>query len=903
MPRIQEISYDSDGDVVNVKVTGTSGEWSAATPQESAISFLRQNAGALKISGILNDRMVMKAGVSVIEEGSNLRFEKQKQQMDTTTVSFVQTMFGLPVHESGISVTMQGHDNLVIAAASTLDHKIKAEMPRSGLVPITLDTRRVQNGAYDDVVEKAFNKYLNMIRVNKTSLLVYKFENSKRLHAHSDDDHEGSWGSELPTLDISKISASINEGQHYIVVDVLFTLSLKKWGTLNWRAFVEVETGTILLLRALVDGATALVFERDPITKTGSNANLPSATAAILDLQRDSVILANLDPPTSGVQSLSGAYVQLAEMTAPVVAAPTEVTPFNFLYGSRTNNFAAANAYHNCDRFFRMVNDLGFNVPGYFSGTAFPIPVDHRGDGNNVNAQCYGNSFNNGIGFIQYALANTVDLVNPISIAADWRVVIHEIGGHGILWNHVNWPNFGFAHSAGDGIAAIQNDPMSMAPDRFQTFPWVYSVVNRRHDRPVNGWGWFGGNDVGGYASEQILATSHFRIYRSLGGDSAWQQSRQFAADTVTYLIIRAVGQLTPSTNPSSPLGWEGQLETADSGTWTRTSPAETHCGGAHHKVIRWAFEKQGLFRASGDPTTVEGKPPAVDVFIDDGRHGEYPYQPAHWNCQDIWNRTTVGAGGSAHENPIVGQVNYAYVRIKNRGTQLATNVVVKGFHCLPGVGLVYPDDWNPMITPQLSAPNLAANDMTGIVVGPFQWTPSQVGHECMFFSVSATGDAGNIDGHVTGPIGEWRLVPHDNNLGQRNVTPVEVIFGPIDDPTELKFNLENFPFWIRNHGRKRSIVEFQIAIPLWMQELGWKITPVKDSEKKMVLKPNEMRKVALSIGKRGKPFDGKTLASKKDRSIVVTVLKNGIAEGGMTFVLENAKSHKKQDRKVAIPK
>ena len=755
MPKIEEIQYNDNGEIINIKVDRTSSDIASGSPQENSINFIQQNAELLNIPISSARKIGMKAGLTAVDEGGGLRIEKQKQQMDTTTVSYVQTMFGLPVYESGISVTMQGNENAVIAASSTLDHNIKAEMPATGLIPITADARSVQNGAYDDVVKHAFAKYKDTLRINKTSLLVYKYNASKRLHAHSDHDSDSGWGVEPPLLDIGKVSSSINEGQHYIVVDALFTLPVKGWGELNWRAFIEIETQSVLFLRALVDGVTALVFDRDPITKTGSATNLPNASAAVLDLLRDNVTLVNLNPASSsGVQSLTGTYIQIAEVTAPTIAAPTETTPFNFQYGSRTNNFAAANAYYNCDRFFRMVNDLGFNVPGYFSGTTFPIPVDHRGLGNVLNANCPGNALGNGIGHMNYALADTSDVANPISIAADWRVVIHEIGGHGLLWNHVNSPNFGFAHSAGDGMAAIQNDPVSQAADRFQTFPWV-NVIGRRHDRPVNGWGWFGANDVGGYSSEQILATSHFRIYRSLGGDSTWVPTRQFAADTVTYLIIRAVGQLTPATNPNSPLGWEGQLETADSGTWIRTNPAETYCGGAYHKVIRWAFEKQGLFRASGDPATVEGKPPAVDVFIDDGRHGEYPYQPVHWNCQDIWNRTTVGDGGGVHENPIVGQINYAYVRIKNRGTQSATNVVVKGFHCLPGVGLVFPNDWNPMITAQLSAPNLAANDMTGVVVGPFQWMPSQVGHECMFFSVSATGDAGNIDGHVTGPIGE----------------------------------------------------------------------------------------------------------------------------------------------------
>jgi len=123
------------------------------------------------------------------------------------------------------------------------------------------------------------------------------------------------------------------------------------------------------------------------------------------------------------------------------------------------------------------------------------------------------------------------------------------------------------------------------------------------------------------------------------------------------------------------------------------------------------------------------------------------------------------------HQHPIVGVTNYAYVRIKNRGTATATNIVVRGFHCMPGVGLVYPSDWLPMSTNQLAVGNLASGAST--VVGPFEWTPSQLDHECIFFSVSALGDASNIDGRITGQIPEWRLVPNDNNIAQRNVTPV----------------------------------------------------------------------------------------------------------------------------------
>ena len=110
-------------------------------------------------------------------------------------------------------------------------------------------------------------------------------------------------------------------------------------------------------------------------------------------------------------------------------------------------------------------------------------------------------------------LADLSNVADPMGLACDWRVVLHELGGHGILYNHVNSANFGFAHSAGDSFAAVLNDPETRAVDRFQTFPWVFGVIDRRHDRDVTaGWAWGGVNDNGGYASEEILCTTHFRL-------------------------------------------------------------------------------------------------------------------------------------------------------------------------------------------------------------------------------------------------------------------------------------------------------------------------------------------------------------------------------------------------------
>ena len=65
----------------------------------------------------------------------------------------------------------------------------------------------------------------------------------------------------------------------------------------------------------------------------------------------------------------------------------------------------------------------------------------------------------------------------PIGNANDWRVVLHELGGHGTLLNHVDSTRFGFAHSAGDSLAAILNDPESKAGNKGRTFPWIVHMT------------------------------------------------------------------------------------------------------------------------------------------------------------------------------------------------------------------------------------------------------------------------------------------------------------------------------------------------------------------------------------------------------------------------------------------
>ena len=194
-----------------------------------------------------------------------------------------------------------------------------------------------------------------------------------------------------------------------------------------------------------------------------------------------------------------------------------------------------------------------------------------------------------------------------------------------------------------------------------------------------------------------------FRFYRSIGGGFVRLFPRASSQrGTPCTSSLRAIGTLTPVTNPSNAAGFATALINADLGDWT----TEGHAGGAYGKVIRWAFEKQGLYQPARHvrPQQQHRRAAAAWTYISKmAATANISIQPNHWSCHAIWNRSATTTAAPTHEEPIVGVTNFAYAKIKNRGTQAATNVVVRAFHANPAAGLVYPNDWQPMTTAQLS--------------------------------------------------------------------------------------------------------------------------------------------------------------------------------------------------------
>ena len=101
----------------------------APTAQEAARNFLRAQASALQIPQEAVQGLDLRAAITPTVEEQALRFESEKHLMDSTVVSYTQTMFGLPIYQAGVSVTMHVAGQQVKAATSTLHYDIAAQPP------------------------------------------------------------------------------------------------------------------------------------------------------------------------------------------------------------------------------------------------------------------------------------------------------------------------------------------------------------------------------------------------------------------------------------------------------------------------------------------------------------------------------------------------------------------------------------------------------------------------------------------------------------------------------------------------------------------------------------------------------------------------------------------------------
>lgn len=754
---------------------------------------------------------------------------------------------------------------------------------------------------YKDINAKVLQGLLNFgepenFKVLKSNdLFILKFKTENRLSRNLKE-----IGIESVTDSIRKLKpVNAPDNSFHLVRKILFECEVRGLRRLNWSCLISVENGDVLNLDAPISGVTGLVFEHDPVTQGGSVGT--GDNDITLNPFRTPVILSNLNDYSGNDQQLRGSQIIILnpeiqeDENNPVSFDPPTIPPveppgINFDYDVRTTQFAAVNAYYNMDRFLSLIVDLGVslnadpsnpNTPFQFPNTVFPLSADHYAH-DQIGIFTVGDFAENRALGIQFSLGN---IQQPfLGIATSYRITLHEFS-HILLFDYIGGPSFWFAHSFGDGLAAILNDPTSAAPDRFMTLPWLateYSNAERRHDRLISdGYAWHGSKDNGSYDSEEILSTTLFRAYRSLGGDSERLDRRVFGSRIMTLLLLKSVRRITPLMNPEEAEDFADLLIESDIDSSFLPNELDGVVLGGAHKVMRWAFEKQGAYQDEENYGNSEGLPPQIDIFIDDTRGGEYPFLEIFWNTTDIINRTQPD-GFENHQTPILGVTNFVYVTIRNRGLLPATNINVKGYHCIPSGGMVWPADWQSMQTTEINVQD-DLNPGNTLYIGPFSWIPTNQGHECLMMTVKADGDVPNTENISNTPT--FFLVPHDNNIGMRNVAPVPGFTG---GGIEFIQAFKIYQFTVKNPFRKKIIVNLRVELPEFLKKNGWSLE-FPNTGSSLSLDKYDRRGILVKLKIiSGQSFSRQDIINSHERDIVAYMDSgdDGVI-GGMTYRID----------------
>ncbi|KAK6523089.1 hypothetical protein TWF694_005987 [Orbilia ellipsospora] len=794
---------------------------------------------------------------------ADLRDRRVNSNGSAHSVRFTQDYKGVPVDSSEIVVNMNTKGT-IYAIYNNYHYSIPQDLdPKKN----SINDRQAKDIA-EQMVKRRYTKY----SIKSQTLIVYQY------HRVENGPPKGRPEPEGEQVDIRKtgkilaqnVNATPNdqqgsgepeEGHYYLAWD--FRIETQEPRS-SWRILLNAMTGRTIAVIDMAQYAvgSAKVFDPNPVVTSGNPALSPTTASSVLDRYSKIVTLDRLNgKDSSGNLHLDGTYVQMDEIESPVYNEPVSVSG-DFAFQTSNRSFLDAMCYYHIDKF----QDYIQKVLGLTNVCNYSIKIDPQGCNGGDQSYYIGGAITFGEG--------------GVPDAQDAMVILHEYG-HAIQDNvnpGFDDPSSGVGEGFGDFIAAVFYDDKHLVPSA--TRGWMMSWDAR------GGWGGrrydlaYGfddpryANEIENHTTGALWASVMFELYRKLGGDSIYSGVKAFARDLAIRLHLMA-NFLVPASNATATQMAQ-QIEAADGNLLGWNGLAEK----LHYKVIYDTFSRRKLI---GYPNL------AVDVYINDGRDGGYGssskkdlfsetlWQDNYWSTQDIWVRANPyastaaqGAGGPGdHVEPPINSVAYLYVRVKNRGSDASGSgpVKVRVFHSLPGLGLVWSDDWTEMDASLVSQPsNILSGTDKGVIVGPFTWIPTQLGHECVLAVVECEKDHALTQNLHSPHVEHSQMVPFDNNIAQRNLFP-----------TAAKGKMTR-GFYVRNPDTKPNTVVLQYNAHL-PRRWGFHINLVNPTE--IRLGGLDRRYVELTIDQ-GSGTEVKDFT--QPYTISVTGLIANRLIGGMTF-------------------
>ncbi|MEU2549630.1 hypothetical protein ABZ618_30105 [Streptomyces roseolus] len=541
----------------------------------------------------------------------------------------------------------------------------------------------------------------------------------------------------------------------------------------HFRVVVDAVEGKLLWIEAGGRYVTATldVYMPDPVTQSDDGTLSSLSTHDTLKQFARDVQVDIADADAQGRFHLTGDWVLCSDWDASGFTQPTSTTKV-FRFGSHVKDkaFLSANAYYWTDTFAQYLRGLGDPI---LKARMVPVEIDPQGAASTDRSEWIGTTTPPRIRFD----------MKHVPGAADLGIIVHEYT-HGVVqWLRSASPGpLEYEHSVCDAMAGIFRDRFNPAGHRrTETFPFDNNLQDewskgRRLDLTQR----FDDADFDDYTPDErtsMLASALWRCYLGMGGDKKETAARKKAGDRMTKLLLALIPRLKPDVTDSR----KNAVHLAE----TLIAVDATLHNGLYESLMNNVFSDQGLWPK-----------PVVDVYIADrpGDTGAVPSGTGDdptWQSPDIWVRNALEGDDPAagHQDPIVNQPNYLYVRVHNRGSAPAgaDRFNVHTHHCKPGTGMTWPTHFKPIgsqVVHQAIPPG------GSVRVGPFLYVPEAAGHECLIAIVHGPDDPAGaaMSGQL---LAHDQLVRQNNNVGQRNVSPRMSVLG---GQTRLSLTLRGAP-------------------------------------------------------------------------------------------------------------
>lgn len=561
----------------------------AAAADSKADAFLEENEQLFRLENITLEMFEVREGSA------------------TKAVQYNQLHDGVPVYGAELTVGLRKRDGRIISAVNKIDYRVPgaAQAESAKLTPEEVVQR----------VNDLFGKRVSKIDVGEPELFWYRQPAEKQ----DPPPHGPSpfW------VEVMALGTGL-PGNLYLV----WRVRVDTYGPDgNWSLMVDAANGEVVAVRDRRSYATrkAYVFMPDPITSSQKDDLSWGTGADILDEQRVEVTLEDLnEPAANGKCSLSGRWVKCVDKER-VDFAPPE-SDGDFMFGSKDREFLFAMTYYWADQLVKYLR--GFNVKRFNEKSETPFEIDALGlettdaSGNPAKSDNSHFTFDvNGKPYIAFGEGGVPD-------ASDAHVIVHEYGHamHYFLGSRQG----GYEEGFNDFLAAAWLDRFNRKQfQREKVFPWDNNkALNWGPKRRLNLTEKFsdqGFNGFGMYLKGDVLATTLWEMFLSVGGGDAEEAKRAAAADAVVRIYMEML--LLVSSNATPLQLANGLIEADKSIHGTAVAPE-----GKYKQQIWDAFKARGLWAGDppGDKADKTGAEPSAEtssraVAIN-------PYPPLPWD-------------------------------------------------------------------------------------------------------------------------------------------------------------------------------------------------------------------------------------------------------------------------------